>query len=298
MAAANSAIPSFGAPLFCASSPAFTCRRISCRFPSPSAALAILPASASESTVWMTSNRRTASLALFDCRCPIRCQTVGGVACTSDRFSRASCTRFSPMSVMPASIASSTAAPGKVLETAMSETVSVLRPAREQAAVIRARTAATFSRTGTAALHPTAAGPNLGAVECQVGKAVGIFVSGAQRVPDREAAEVAGHRARPLVQRHQGRMLYAVLAEHLLDEQQGVADDLELIGAFLARHVERLQQAGVLRDVVRRRAEVAADLDDFGVAAHEHTVACRSGIAAARSVDECNEFLQGAGLSR
>src|SRR5258708_21912976 len=298
MAAANSAIPSFVAPLFCASPPAFTCRRISCRFPSPSAALAILPASASESTVWMTSNRRAACLALFDCRCPIRCQTVAGVARTSGRFSRASCTRFSATSVMPASIASSTAAAGKVLETAMSVTVSVRRPAREQAAVMRARTAATFSRTGTTALHPASAGPNLGAVECEVSKAVGIFVSGAQRVPDRAAPGMAGHRPSPLVQPHQVRMLDTVLAEHLLNEQQGVADDLELVGAFLARHVERLEQARVLRDVVRRRAEVATDLDDFGVGANEHTVACRSGIAAARSVDECNEFLQGEGLSR
>src|SRR5260221_9408410 len=177
------------------------------------------------------------------------------------------------MAVMPASMASSTAEAGKVLETAMSVTASVRRPALEHAAAMRDRTAATFSRPGTAALHPSAAGPNLRAVECEIGEAVRVFVTGSQGVANGESAEVASHRLRPFVQGHQIRVLDAVLAEHLLHQQERVTDDFELVGALLPCHLESLQEPGVLCDVVRGRAEVPADLDDLRVGWNEHAVA-------------------------
>src|SRR5260221_11302637 len=121
------------------------------------------------------------------------------------------------MAGMPASMAWSTAEAGKVLETAMSVTASVRRPALEHAAAMRDRTAATFSRTGTAALHPSAAGPNLRAVGCEIGEAVPVFVTGSQGGANGESAEVAGHRLAPFRRRHQIPDVDAGLAEHSRD---------------------------------------------------------------------------------
>src|SRR5947209_17754478 len=162
----------------------------------------------------MTSKRRTASFALLDWRCPTRCQRA--LPCTSGFLSRASCTRFSPSSDAPAAIASSTAAAGKVFETATSVTSPRLRPTRMQAATMRRSTATRLSRIDTAPLDPAA----VGAVDGQVGQAVRVLVAGAQRVADGKAVEPASHGARLLVQRNQVRMLDPVFAQHLLHQQQ------------------------------------------------------------------------------
>jgi hypothetical protein len=137
----------------------------------------------------------------------------------------------------------------------------------------------------------------VGAVDGEVREAVGFLVAGAQRVADREAAEVPDQDLGPLEERDEVRMLDPVLAEHLLHEQERVADDFQLVGSLLLRHVERFEEARVLRDVVGGRTEVAGDLDYFRVGAKDDAIAGRSGIAARCSVDECDEFLQDAGFS-
>src|SRR4051794_26158447 len=166
----------------------------------------------------MTSNSLTASFALLVCRWPMRCQRTAPR--TSGFFSRASCTRFSPTSAMPTSIASSTADAGKVFETATSVTSLRARPTRLHAPAMRASTSATFSRIDTATLDPSIIGSALGTVERGVGQTIGVLIARAQRVADLEFREMTRHRFRALVQRHQVGMLDAVLAEHLLHEQQ------------------------------------------------------------------------------
>ena len=136
------------------------------------------------------------------------------------------------------------------------------------------------------------------AIDGQIGEPVGVFVAGAQRVADREAAELSHHHLRLRKKRHEVRVLHAVLPEHLLDEQERVADDFQLVRSLLVSRGQSLQQAGVLRDVVGGSAEEATDLDDLGVGAKDDAVARWAGIAARRSVDECDELFQDMGFSR
>src|SRR5216684_8917094 len=147
----------------------------------------------------------------------MRCQRAAPR--TRSFFSRASCTRFSPTSVMPASIASSMNEAGNVFETATRVTSPRVRPERAQARAIRSWTLTTFSRIGTTTLDPSIIRRARGPVERGVGQPVGIFVPRAQRVADFEFREMTHHRLRPLVQRHEVRMFDAVLAEHLLHEK-------------------------------------------------------------------------------
>src|ERR1044071_8982919 len=221
----------------------------------------------------------------------MRCQRA--LPCTSGFLSRASCTRFSPMSVMPAAMASSTKLAGKTFVTAMSVTSDASRPARAHAAAMRARTSATLSRIDTASLHP----PPIRPVHGQIRQPVGVLVPGAQRVLDREAAELARQSHRFVEQRNEVRMLHAILAIDLVHEEERVRYDVDLGRSLLLGDQQRLDEARVLRDIVRRRAEEAAELDDLSaIRAHEHAEAGWPGIAARRAVDEGRHF-QDCGVS-
>ena len=92
-------------------------------------------------------------------------------------------------------------------------------------------------------------------------------------------------------------MLDAVDAEHLLHEELGIRNDLDLASALGIRNFQSFEQARVFGDVVRRAAEVAADFDDLaGVGGDVDAVAGRAGIAPRRAVDEGRE-LQDVGRS-
>src|SRR5215470_9816655 len=163
----------------------------------------------------------------------MRCHVAA--PCTSGRLSRASCTRFSPMSCRPAAMPALTTSAGKVFVTATSVTSSRRRPARAQAAAIRSSTAAALAlicsgdSIDASSLHPF----SVGAVDGEVRQAIGLFVAGAQRMTNREAAEAAGHRFCLLEKRNEVGMLHAVDAEHLLDEQLRVGNDLDFRRPFL-----------------------------------------------------------------
>src|ERR1043165_2467523 len=163
------------------------------------------------------------------------------------------------MSVMPAAMASSTKLAGKTFVTAMSVTSEASRPARAQASATRFRTSATLSRIDTASLHP----PPVSPIDGQIRQAVRVLVPGAQRVLDREAAELAREAHGFVEQRNEVRMLHAVLAVDLVHEEERVGDDVDLRRPFLLGDQQRFDEARVLGDVVRRRAEVAAKLDDL-----------------------------------
>src|SRR3979411_2275252 len=89
------------------------------------------------STEWMASNSATASFALLDCSGPIRCSAMPGQAdINPGHFALASCTRFSPNTRCPASIAGAIATASKVLDTAISVTDARSRRASLQARAI------------------------------------------------------------------------------------------------------------------------------------------------------------------
>ena len=133
--------------------------------------------------------------------------------------------------------------------------------------------------------------PSVRAVDGQVGEAIGVLVAGAQRVTDGEAREVPEHALGLLVHRHEVGMLDPIDAEHLLHQELRVGDDLDFPGPFLMRDFERLEQARVFGDVVRRAAEGATDFNDVaGVGGDVNAVAGRAGIAPRRAVDECREL--------
>src|SRR5206468_1144173 len=112
-------------------------------------------------------------------------------------------------------------------------------------------------------------------------------------------AEGARQHLRFVVKRDEVRMLHAVPAEHLLHQQERIGNDLDLGGPFGLRDGERLEETGVLRDIVRRRAEVAADLDDLaGIRGHVDAVTCWAGITARCTVDKGCDFHPSVILSR
>ena len=157
------------------------------------------------------------------------------------------------MSVRPAAIASSIIGAGNVFDTATTVTSLRARPACAHAAAMRFSTRAAFSRIDTAPLHQ----PPLRPIDGEIGEAIGVLVAGAQRVANLEVREPARQPTRLAVQRDQIRMLDAILPEHLIHQQQRVGDDLDVIGTFRGRGLQRVEQAGVFGDVVRGRAEVA-----------------------------------------
>src|SRR5439155_18655140 len=258
---------------------------MSCVFPAPSAARAIFSARLTESTVWIMSNKPTASFALFDCRCPTRCHRA--LRWTAGFFSRASCTRFSPISAMPAAIASSTMAAGNVLDTAINVTSLRLRFARAQAAAIRCSTAARFSRIDTMPFH----GAPGRAVDGQIGQTIGLLVSGAERMADRETPKAAGHPLSVLVQRDEIGVLYPELAEHLVHQQQRIGDDLHLGRSLLLGQGQRIDQSCVFGDVVGGCAEEAGDGKDLAfVGGHVDAVPCGAWVPARGAIDECGDL--------
>src|SRR6266849_9001878 len=197
-------------------------------------------------------------------------------------LSRASCTRFSPMCVTPAAMASSMRSEPKVFETATSVTSLRLRPARSQAARILPSTAARFSAIVTMLLHITP----LAAIDRQIREAIGLFVSRAERVADRKIRKVTREASRFLVQRYQILVFDAKFPQHLIHQKQRIGDDLDIGGPFFAGESKRLEKAGVLRDIVGGDAQVAGDYDDgAGVGGHVDPVAGRTGIAARRAID-------------
>src|SRR5947209_6570670 len=71
----------------------------------------------------MASNSATASLALLDCKGPIKCSAMPTCAdINAGHFDFASCTRFSPKTRCPAAMTGVIAAASKVFETAISVT--------------------------------------------------------------------------------------------------------------------------------------------------------------------------------
>src|SRR5581483_12011077 len=187
----------------------------------------------------------------------MRCQRA--LPRTSGFLSRASCTRFSPTCVTPASIASLTRSAGNVFDTATSVTSLRSRPARWHAAEMRASTAARFSAIDTPPLHP----PPVRPIDGEIREAIRFLVARAQRVADREARKLARDSPRLRVKRNQIRVLHFELSEHLIHQQQRIGNDLHLARAFFARHRQRFEQPSVLRDVVRGGAKKATNLDDF-----------------------------------
>src|ERR1043165_594909 len=159
------------------------------------------------------------------------------------------------MSVMPAAMASSTKLAGKTFVTAMSVTSDASRPARAHAAAMRARTSATLSRIDTASLHP----PPIRPVHRQMRQPVGVLVPGAQRVLDREAAELARQSHRFVEQRNEVRMLHAVLAVDLVHEGGRVRHAAAPAPPPLLGSRQPAEDAGVRAPLVRLGPEKPAE---------------------------------------
>jgi hypothetical protein len=137
----------------------------------------------------------------------------------------------------------------------------------------------------------------IGTIDSQVGQAVGILVSGAQDVPYGEARESTRQSSGLLMEWNQILMLDPIFAQHLIDEEQGVGDHHELVGSFRHRQLHGLQQAGVLRDVIRRSTQIAAGFDDLAaVEREERPVAGGARVPAGGAIDERSD-LQDATLS-
>lgn len=99
------------------------------------------------------------------------------------------------------------------------------------------------------------------------------------------------------MERDQILMFDPVPAEHLIDQEQRVGDHHELVGPFRHGQLHRLEESGVLCDVVRRAAEVAAGFDDLAaVQGEKGAIAGRAGIATRGAIDERRDF-QGATFS-
>src|SRR5204863_2821620 len=90
------------------------------------------------------------------------------------------------------------------------------------------------------------------AIERPVDEAVRLGVLGAPHMADRPAVEGAQRLLHPGVQLAHAGVLDLVLALDLLDDQLGVADQLQLAGAERRRALDPEQQRAVLGDVVGR----------------------------------------------
>src|SRR5262245_29776272 len=135
-------------PAFCGSAPVLISTNNSGARPCFSISLAKASQMFGRSTEWIASNRATASFALFDCNGPIRWSARPGCFSFSPgHLALLSCTRFSPNTVCPAAIASSTTSAENVLVTATSVTSPDARPASRQAAAILLFTCAKAAAT-------------------------------------------------------------------------------------------------------------------------------------------------------
>lgn len=149
------------------------------------------------------------------------------------------------------------------------------------------------SARDTLALQQTA----VTAIDSEVRQAIGVLVARAERVANGEARELPDQRLGPGVHGNEIGMLDPVNAQHLLYQQLGIRNDLDLARPLRIRDFEGLEQSRVLGDVVGRAAEVAADLDDLTtVGSDVDAVTGRAGVAPRRAVDEGRE-LQDVGLS-
>ena len=103
----------------------FTCTSTSSTCPTFAATSRAASTNPSRSSAWNRENRGNA-FALFVCRCPMRCQRtpprVHAASTSASIFAVASCTLFSPTSVIPAAHAASTASGPWVLVTAIKRT--------------------------------------------------------------------------------------------------------------------------------------------------------------------------------
>src|SRR5689334_2348103 len=114
------------------------------------------------------------------------------------------------------------------------------------------------------------AGRMLFAVESEVYQAVGLGVLLAAHVADRPGVEIAERLLHPAMKLAHRRVLDLVLALHLLDDQLGVADQLELVGAVLRGALDAEQQRPVLGDVVGGLADPLAALLEHGAVGRAH----------------------------
>ena len=94
------------------------------------------------SRAWNSLAKRATSLALLVCRWPMTDQRRSVRSCKDSHLPQASCTLFSPSIRQPAAWARRRLASGLVLLTGSSRTLAASRPARWQAAAMRAWTAA------------------------------------------------------------------------------------------------------------------------------------------------------------
>jgi hypothetical protein len=122
-----------------------------------------------------------------------------------------------------------------------------------------------------------------------VRQAVRFLVPRPQGVPDREPAELRGEESRLSVKGLQVGVFDLIGSEHLVDQQQRVGNHLQFGHLLRHRHLQRIEQSGVLRYVVGSDAEEAGDLDDLAVLqAESGSVAGGAGISPRGPVDVGN----------
>jgi len=92
-------------------------------------------------------------------------------------------------------------------------------------------------------------------IDGDICESVSLFVPRTQRVPDREALKSPAHLFGLPEERNQIGVLDPVAAEHLIDKEKRVGNDLELGRALGPGERESLDQAGVLSDVIGRPAD-------------------------------------------
>ena len=113
-------------------------------------------ASSCRSTHWTQSKCSATFFALFVCRCPMKCH-VRGRSRSASRLDKASWSRFSPISAIPAPTASRIFSAGTVLVTAINLIDPGERPLRTAAVSILSRIRRQFSRTSVILVFTLAA---------------------------------------------------------------------------------------------------------------------------------------------
>ena len=111
-------------------------------------------------------------------------------------------------------------------------------------------------------LHRRAVASALDQVQRAVDQLVRDLVLFARDVADLELAERRDAADRLRVERDQVRMFDLVLAPHLLDHQLGIGEELDVVGFARQGDGQRLEEAGVLGDVVGRPPDRAGESFD------------------------------------
>lgn len=133
-------------------------------------------------------------------------------------------------------------------------------------------------------------------VEHAIDETIRELVLRARNVRDIEAVEVAQQRHRTAIERLELRVLHAILAEELLDDELGVETYGEVAHAAINRGLEADAERVPLGHVVRGNAEIHPDLgDERAVGGDEHGPArCRPRIpprsAVGKEGDGCLAF--------